>query len=158
MIDLNRAKKYCKDYTKIENYEKAMADTTQTWNCHHRLEFMPFRGKQVSKKYLIEQGMYFNQPAEALIFLTSSEHKKLHAKGANNPLYGKHFSDESKAKMSASHKGKTPWKGKHHSEETKRKIAETEKGKTVSEETKRKMSEAKKGKHWKIVNGKRVYY
>lgn len=59
-------------------------------------------------------------------------------------------------------------KGKKHSEETRRKISEAKKGKKRklhSEETRRKMSEAHKGKsslnkgrHWKLVNGKRVWY
>lgn len=41
---------------------------------------------------------------------------------------GKKFSEETKRKMSESHKGGTRltyWKGKHHSEETKRKISKT---------------------------------
>jgi len=32
------------------------------------------------------------------------------------------------------------------------------KGKPKSEETKRKLSDAFKGKHWKLVDGKRVWY
>lgn len=51
------------------------------------------------------------------------------------------------------------------SEETKKKLSEARKGRLHSEETKMKMSEAKKGKpscakgmHWKVVDGKRVYY
>ena len=28
----------------------------------------------------------------------------------------------------------------------------------TNEETKKKISEAKKGKHWKLIDGKRVYY
>lgn len=44
--------------------------------------------------------------------------------------------------------------GKPKSEEWKRKM----KGRIVSEETKKKMSEALKGKHWKLVDGKRVWY
>lgn len=48
-------------------------------------------------------------------------------------------------------------KGKHHSEEAKKLISEALKGVSFSEEHKRKLSEANKGKHWKLVNGKRVY-
>lgn len=30
---------FCRDdLSKIENYDKAMADSAQTWDCHHRLE------------------------------------------------------------------------------------------------------------------------
>lgn len=45
--------------------------------------------------------------------------------------------------------GTSFWKGKHHSEETKRKMSESHKNKKItphSEETKRKISEAMKGK------------
>lgn len=35
---------------------------------------------------------------------------------------------------------------------------EANKGKHHSEETKRKLSAAMKGKHWKLVDGKRVWY
>ena len=74
--------------------------------------------------------------------------------------------EESKMKMSESHKGKTSgMKGKHHTEESRRKNSESNKGKTPwnigiskSEETRRKQSEAMKGKHWKLIDGKRVYF
>ena len=52
-------------------------------------------------------------------------------------------------------------KGKHFSEETKHKISESMKGKKrqpFSAEHKRKISESHKGKHWKIENGKRIWY
>ena len=48
--------------------------------------------------------------------------------------------EETKKKMSESHKGK------YRSDETKQKISETKKGKYRSDETKQKISEAKKGK------------
>ena len=63
-------------------------------------------------------------------------------------MKGKHRSEETKKKISESHKGeKNPNYGKHFSEESKKKISETEKGKKISEESKKKMSESKKGKH-----------
>ena len=53
-------------------------------------------------------------------------------------------------------------KGKKRSEETRRKMSEVHKGKHLSEEQKKKLSEAHKGKykgkHWKLVDGKRVYH
>lgn len=73
-------------------------------------------------------------------------------KGDRNPMYGKHLSEETRKKLSEVHKGHST------SEETKRKIGEANKGHIVSSETKRKISEAKKGKHWRIVDGKRLYY
>ena len=67
------------ELTKIENYDKAIADTTQVWDCHHRLEVQD--GEEVSRSDLIKQGLYYHRPAEELIFLTHSEHKKLHSAG-----------------------------------------------------------------------------
>lgn len=57
--------------------------------------------------------------------------------GENHPLYGKHLSEETKRKISESHKGKTA------SEETRRKLSEIHKN--ISDETRRKMSESRKG-------------
>lgn len=53
--------------------------------------------------------------------------------GALNPMYGVHRYGED-----------NPFFGKKHSEETRRKLSESHKGKHLSEETRRKMSEAKK--------------
>lgn len=69
---------------------------------------------------------------------------------------GKKMTDEAKRKMSEAHKGKPGWnrgkpawnRGKHWSDETKRKISEAIKGKPGWN----------RGKHWKLVDGKRVYY
>ena len=39
MIMEYNAKQYCcEDITLIENYDKAIADETQVWDCHHRDE------------------------------------------------------------------------------------------------------------------------
>lgn len=70
-------KKYCcEDISDIENYDKAIADTTKVWECHHKFETMCLF--PVSVKKLKEQGLYYNRPASELIFLTKSEHLKLH--------------------------------------------------------------------------------
>ena len=141
---------YCKDdITIIENYEKAIADRFNGWDCHHRLETHNSDGERrlvdITMEELVALGMYYNRPASELIFLTASEHMELHHKG-------KLHTEEHKRKLSEAHKG-------HRiSEETKRKISATLKGKRLSAETKRKISEAYKGKHWKLVDGKRVWY
>ena len=92
-----------------------------------------------------------------------------------SPMKGKHHSEETRLKMSESQKGRhvseetrlkmsNAQKGKKHqplSAEHKRKISESMKGKKHqprSEEHKRKLSESLKGRHWKIENGKRIWY
>ena len=76
----------------------------------------------------------FNNSLSNLVYLTRSEHAKIHNK------IGKKLSEETKLKI-----GKAS-KGRRHSEETKRKLIEVHKGKKLSEETKKKMSESRKGK------------
>lgn len=79
---------------------------------------------------------------------------------------GKKLSEEHRRKLSEANKGKiSNRKGCKLTEETKRKISESHKGIHPSEETNRKRSESLKGhstslkgKHWKLVDGKRVWY
>lgn len=105
------------DETKIENYELAKADQTQTWVCHHRRELEPDRKTIEDLKAM---GLYWNQPPEALIFMRSADHTSLHCAGENNPMYGKSSWEkctpeqrEDRAKRySQSMKGKN--KGKKH--------------------------------------------
>lgn len=146
MINEICAQKYCKDdIAKIENYGKAINDTTQTWDLHHRLELTLEGEFAHSHDELKRLGMYYNRPYFELIFLTKSEHNRLHKKGTNNPLYGKNHSDETKRKIGEANKGKaSPQKGKILSDETKRKMSEAHKGKKFTEEHRRKMSEAHK--------------
>ena len=124
MIDKKRAIKYCKnDISLIENYDKAIADKTQVWHCHHRRETI------FSKSDLIEIGEYYNRPACELIFLTKSEHTRLHNLGKPSGMNGKHHSEESRKKMSESRKGENnPLFGKHHSAEARKKMSESKKG------------------------------
>ena len=142
MINVKCAKRFCKeDISKIENYDKAIADTTQTWHCHHRTEIW----WNCSKKELIDNECYYNRKACELIFLTPTEHNMLHKKGDKNPFYGKHHTEESRKKMSAALTGRTfseeyrknmsirmtgdknPMHGRHFSEESKRKISASQK-------------------------------
>ena len=139
MIASENVKRFCReDISKIENYDKAINDHTQTWHCHHRLEIGD-NGERISRKDLKNRCLYFDRPASELIFLTRSEHVRLHHTGNKNML-GKKFSDETRQKMSEAHRGRTM------SEESRRKMSEARKGMTFSEETRRKMSEAKRGK------------
>ncbi len=110
MINFKTVNKYCcEEISLIENYEKAANDKTQTWHCHHRLE----SDLGLSIDELIEQNKYYNVPASELIFLTSSEHQKLHRanekhRGKDAPFYNKHHSEETKKKQSNSTSNR-PW-------------------------------------------------
>lgn len=87
MINLRKVKKYCKEYTKIENYDKAIADTTQTWACHHRDEVRTLPSGMVvlrTAEELKEIGRYYDCPPNELIFLTKSEHSRLHSSNIND--------------------------------------------------------------------------
>ena len=136
MINEYYAKLFCKeDISKIKNYDKAIADTTQVWHCHHMTETW----WHCTRKELIENECYYNRKACELIFLTPEEHKRLHMKGVTR-------SEETKKKISEANKGRITWnKGLTLSEETRKKMSEAKKGKIVSEETRKKMSEAHKG-------------
>ena len=138
MVNEYQTKRFCKDdISLIENYDKAINDKTQTWDCHHRRETI------YSVKGLQEIGEYYNRPACELIFLTHSEHIRLHMKG-------KPRTEDQKKRLSEWRKGR--FKGMHLSNNTKKKMSEARKGKKFSESHKQKMSEAKKGKHW-YTNG-----
>ena len=121
-----RINQLCKEYWLIENYEKAVNDDTQMYECHHRIEISEDGLHTIySAKELYEAGLVWNRQPEELIFLTKSDHQKLHG----NTI-------EFKEKISETHKGKC------HSEETKKKIADARKGKHLSDETKKKIAVA----------------
>lgn len=122
MISEQHAREYCsEDISLIQNYSEAIADTTQTWVCHHRAEILPCG--RYSRAQLKGQGLLKHVPASQLIFLTRKEHRRLHMQG-NTYQLGKHLSAKAKAKISKAFKGKpSRHKGKLHSEEAKAKIA-----------------------------------
>lgn len=159
MINIIDAQKYCKeDISKIKNYDKAISDDTQTWECHHMTETW----WNCSRQDLIDNECYYGRKACELIFLTKEEHTRLHHKGKKHSTEtrrkmsvshkGKVISKETRKNMSKSHKGKpSNHKNKPVSVESRRKISESLKGKKkkpFSEEHRKKISEAAK-KRWK---------
>ena len=142
MINEIQAHKYCRDdISKIENYEKANADTTQTWHLHHRLELTLDGEFALTSEQLKMHDMYYNRPYYELIFLTPAEHIRIHNKGDNNPQYGKHRSEDTSRKISDALKGRTV------TDETRRKLSDALKGRTFTDETRRKISDAMKGEN-----------
>lgn len=128
MINEAQAKKYCsEDIRKIENYEQAVNDKTQTWHCHHRLEIQGRFRNSIS--LLTKCGLYYHVPPWQLVFLTNGEHTRLHKSGEKNPMFGKRHSEEARKKMSLNRIGISPWnKGKHHSEVTRKKLSMSHSG------------------------------
>lgn len=167
MVSLRYLKSYCSDYTQIENYDEAILDEDNIWQCHHKLEAW------FTKQELIDMNRYYNVPPRELVLCKNQkEHKSYPHKGTTimglkhhglkfseealqkmSPK-GRKLSEETKRKMSESHKGKKMpnrkrKKGYHFSEEAKRKLSLIRKGKKrkpCSEETKKKISESNKGK------------
>lgn len=94
-------KQYCsEDISLIENYDEAIADKTQIWDCHHRLEL---QGQFHNSASLLQRcGLYFNVPASQLIFLRHADHIGMHARNR---------SETSLNKMSEAKKGNSNKKG-----------------------------------------------
>ena len=164
MINRYRASKYCcEDLTLIENYDKAFADITQTWQIHHRDEIRILPSGIIvyrTEQELIENGRYYNCPANELIFLTKSEHIKLHMKyrpSLSKECYERavitrknngylHHSEETRKKLSEARIGKSSWnKGKHYKCEA---VSKALKGHKLSVKTKEKMSKSRVGRKW----------
>ena len=86
---------YCRNPELIENYDKAIADTTQTWDVHHRLECC------FTQKFMKEMNLYYDIEPEALIFLKKEGHRKIDSanKRISESLKGMKFSEEHKRKI-----------------------------------------------------------
>lgn len=143
-----RAKYFCKNLEDVENYEQAMADKTRVWHCHHRLETHTSDGERrpidLTPEELKALEVYYNRPANELIFLTIAEHSKLHNKSRKHTkeaCLNMSKGQTGKVGHTAWNKGRTDLPPKVH-----------------SEQSKKKMSDSHKGKHWKLENGKRVYF
>ena len=91
-IDYKRYQKIkaCRKYVRdgkielIENYEKADAANFEGWCIHHKLEVTLDGEYALSKKDLIRHDMYLNRPPYELIWMTKSDHMKLHSRINNN--------------------------------------------------------------------------
>lgn len=149
MINEYQAKRFCSEpIENIENYENAIADTTQTWHLHHRKE-IEFG---YSKQELQDMNMYFSVPASDLIYLTPSEHRRIHNSNlreetrekkrvsmqGKNKVFGRKRTNESKTKQGIAMKKlweDPTFREKHHrkqGEEERRRRSEIMKGKTIN--------------------------
>ena len=160
MISKQTIKKFCcEDPSLIENYDKAIADTTQMWECHHRGEVLPCG--RFSRADLKKFGLYYHRPASELIFLTPSVHRQLHKKGFPRSEATKKAIGEAKKgiPLSEAHKKAISYAKKGvpigpMCEAHKKAISDAQRGITrgpMSEAHKKALSEAHKG-----VNVKKV--
>lgn len=82
---LYKLKRYVKDgrFDLIENYDKAKADNFKGWDIHHRDEIRLLPSGMIAirtREELIENDRYYNCPPNEFIWLTRSEHIRLHRK------------------------------------------------------------------------------
>lgn len=103
MINERTAKSFCNNYTEIENYNEAVNDLNQTWDCHHKKEIT----ENKTRLQLINEDIYYNRPPEELVFLTHADHTKVHKTGKFNPMFGKHHSEEIRQIISKSMRGRS---------------------------------------------------
>ena len=143
MINVKNARKFCcEEISLIENYCEAVSDS-QTWQCHHRGEILPCGN--FSKKSLVEFGLYYGRPAQELVFLKTTAHRRLHTTGRNNPFYGRRHSVSSRMANSAKHLGNRYCVGRVLSDDSKDRIRMSHLGTKASEKTRMKLSEMRKG-------------
>lgn len=139
---------YCKDdISKIENYELAKADNFKGWHIHHRLELTLDGEFAHTPEDLKRMGMYYNRPYFELIFLTKSEHQRIHAQNRSNSSLNK-----MKSSLSLRTGELNNFYGKHHSDDTKQKISKANRGRKRTNEFKELQSSLKKGKPLSTVN------
>lgn len=145
--------RYCfEDVEKIEGF--IPVDSRQfKMVIHHRLESHDESGKLRSRFLTVKQlklaGLYYNRPAAELIWMTDSEHKKLHQQDLTyqENLQNMSLNNVNRiCKETTKQKLRTKATGRQHSETTKRKISEYNKGKRLSENVKQKISKTLKGK------------
>lgn len=92
-----KSKTYCcEDLSLIENYDKAINDKKQMWQCHHRLEI----DLNVSANELRKRNLFYNRPASELIYLTRHEHQSLHKAQNRNPFYKCRHTEEKRKELS----------------------------------------------------------
>lgn len=159
----SRVKRFCcEDISLIENYEIAINDAENSYHCHHRLETHNADGtkkekeEQLSIERLIEMGLYYGRPASELIFLTPSEHSKVHG----SHVLGMHWnlSDGTRKKISKVSMGNKKGLGNKSRIGQKQSTEEIEKRMSKIRGVKNPNKATCKGRSWHLSDdGKRVY-
>lgn len=96
----------------------------------HQIQVHTWAGYRPNMDIHHLDGDKFNNALYNLVYLTHSEHTRMHKQGTV-------LSEETKQKLR-----------RHHTEEAKQKMSNSRRGKKFSDEHKQKISNAKVGKHW----------
>jgi hypothetical protein len=130
MISRNVKIYCCEDPSLIENYELALNDTVNVWDCHHKLEIhSDYRNTPEELKMM---GLYYNRPACEFIFLKKDLHTSTHQSGVKKSAT--HKMNLSKAKTGS------------HNKVKRKPLTEAQKN-NISSGTKKAMNDSKLRKH-----------
>lgn len=146
LINKINGKKYFGQTIDLERREKQYFNQGAFPNDHLKNSFNKY-GKENFEFQIIKycKEKYLDRFEKLYIRVYDTQNRE---KGYNKESGGnlnKHLSDETKQKLSESHKGQEPWnKDKPCSEKTKEKISETLTGRNLSEEHKQNISESHK--------------
>lgn len=135
-IKCQNHKNYCRDpISNIEGYDEALNDLDHKYVIHHRLETCKRNRKTgkfdikrdpseyVDRDTLKAFGLYFNRPANELVYMRYDEHSRLHTSGRGfgtrkDYNKGKRRTKEQKDYLSNLYKGRSwaldPVTGKRH--------------------------------------------
>ena len=139
-----------KDENKTNNKVENLEWCTRKYNANYGTRNEKVKEKLKGKIFTEEHKNKISEAKKGVAIWKDKKNPMTGKTGEKHHFYGKHHAEETKIKMSESHKGlqareNHPMYGKHLSEETRRKIREAKKGKKLSEETRKKMSESRKG-------------
>ena len=136
MINKIQLEKYCcEDITKIQNYAAANTDTTQMWDCHHKLEMF------YTRQELKDMHRYHKVPSRELVIVTKKQHWWW-------PHKGRALGSE-KMKGNKNGAGHSAWnKGLTMPEDFIEKNRKAHLGKCHTSATKAKVSKAMKNMSW----------
>ena len=150
-------KKYCSEPLElVENYAAAKSENFKGWCIHHKRE-IENDGSTKTRQELIDKGMYWNRPADELVFMTNEAHNKLHGKHPvkstaikiSQTRLQRIANGEIKVDTSCLH---TPEVRAKISIANKKRLADKKNhpmyGKHQSEESRKKNSLAQRGRHW----------
>ena len=138
-------KYYCRFPELIENFYDAFTDNFKGWVCHHRFELEDSDGNpraiRLTSQELKALGMYYHRPPEELIFMTNSDHRKLHnSEKLRVSNFRKTINSPDYVNAGRWVKGQTAWnKGTSMKDDSKQKIVDSLRSNTNSRQNRAKL-------------------